>query len=566
MTSRVPPREGRQALVFFGLAFAGSWLVWGAGILAAYGLAPALLPPRSVQHVGSFAPSAVALLLALRLGGGRTGADLLRSAARTRVPARAWLWVLPVPCAALLGWAAAWLLQPGSRAAIQPPILADPWYPLVAVGSVLVLGGPLAEELGWRGFALPRLLCGFSPLLSSVGLGAVWALWHVPLFFLPGATQYGVGFAGYLLMTVVTSFFMTVAFMESRGSVFVAIVAHTLQNVFYGFFPLFGSRLGTLVFAGILLPLVAVVIVVRRKTLLRPPAAAAATVQPARSPASGLAPEASPLPYFALALGLMALLSVPGVLLQGRLPRAVVLVLVYGGCLSPAAASLFLALRAPSRAFRADFLRRIVDFRRIPVRWYLFIGLFFPSATLVGALVDRLAGGSGLALEAAARLAVQPLMIVPTIGFWLLFGPLPEELGWRGYAVFGLRCRLNPLAASLVVGLAWLAWHLPLFFLQGSWQAEHLGLGTPAFWVWAGSLLAEAVLYTWLFEATSSSTLAAILFHFVGNATGELFGLSARGETARALFVALAAFLVVAFWWSRDLASPRAQPSMPARA
>ena len=55
----------------------------------------------------------------------------------------------------------------------------------------LLVTGPLCEELGWRGFALPRLLKRSNPLMGSLILGAIWGLWHLPSFFLGGMVQAG---------------------------------------------------------------------------------------------------------------------------------------------------------------------------------------------------------------------------------------------------------------------------------------------------------------------------------------------------------------------------------------
>jgi hypothetical protein len=130
------------------------------------------------------------------------------------------------------------------------------------------------------------------------------------------------------------------------------------------------------------------------------------------------------------------------------------------------------------RPFQRDYWRRIIDFRRISGCWYAVIILYTPVKSGLAALIDILLGGEGIAPEVLARFAEQPLLIVPTIIFWLLFGPVPEEPGWRGYALDGLQARRNALSASLIVGVVWSLWHLPLFFIEGTWQAEQVGLGT----------------------------------------------------------------------------------------
>jgi len=243
-----------------------------------------------------------------------------------------------------------------------------------------------------------------------------------------------------------------------------------------------------------------------------------------------------------------------GAALQHALGRIPTLLLVYGGALSPLATALALGYLRHDRSFREDYWRRVVDFRRIRPQWHAVIWLLLPARAGLAALFDRLLGGAGIAPEGLAGLAARPQMILPTLVFWMLFGPLPEELGWRGYALNGLQRRCGALAASLVLGAFWALWHLPLFFVEGTWQAVHLGWGTRLFWFWALGLVFESVLYTWIFNNTGYSTVSAVLFHFVGNSFGQLFELSQRAELLSFALTAAVAAVVVAVWGPRTLA------------
>jgi membrane protease YdiL (CAAX protease family) len=107
---------------------------------------------------------------------------------------------------------------------------------------------------------------------------------------------------------------------------------------------------------------------------------------------------------------------------------------------------------------------------------------------------------------------------------------------------------MGAVASSLIVGVVWALWHLPLFFLDGTWQAEHLGFGTVRFGLWMMGVIIESVLYTWIYNNTRRSILAAILFHFVGNAFGQLFALSWRAEIISYSLSILAVAVVIAIW------------------
>ena len=127
---------------------------------------------------------------------------------------------------------------------------------------MLFVGGPVNEEPGWRGFALPRLLKIFSPLVASIILGFIWALWHGPLHF---NGFYGNGLQGFLLrflFKVPVSILFTWIWIKTEGSLLMVVFLHTCINTDGLFFPI--SSLSFMIIAiGFIISLVVLVIINR---------------------------------------------------------------------------------------------------------------------------------------------------------------------------------------------------------------------------------------------------------------------------------------------------------------
>jgi uncharacterized protein len=240
--------------------------------------------------------------------------------------------------------------------------------------------------------------------------------------------------------------------------------------------------------------------------------------------------------------------------LQPRLPAQVVYPLAYAGSLMVLVAALVFIFARHDYPFQRDFWLRLVDFRRISWKWLMVIFLLEPLVTLAAALADRWLGGFGLRPEALAVVAAQPVRLLPLLAWWLLFGPLVEEPGWRGYALDGLQARRSAAAASAVLGTSWAAWHIPLTFLPGTWQAAHYPFGSGWFWLYMLSLFSGAFLYTWVYNNTQHSILAAILFHFVTNAFGELFELSQRADIFKVSIFIVLVIGVFLYWGPQTMA------------
>lgn len=209
-----------------------------------------------------------------------------------------------------------------------------------------------------------------------------------------------------------------------------------------------------------------------------------------------------------------------------------------------------------------DLWRRLVDPGLVPAQWYLIVVGLWPALALAGAEVAVILDGATAPLSAAPlrELVGDPVALLATLLGIFLLGPLHEELGWRGYWLDRLQLRWSALTASVVLGVAWAAWHAPLFLMVGYFSSWDFA-PDPAWF--AFNILVGSVLYTWLFNNGRRSVLAAVLFHFVGNATGQLLELSPAAERYQTLATVLFVLAVIAIWGPTDLRRDGRRPLPP---
>ncbi|WP_193310413.1 CPBP family intramembrane glutamic endopeptidase [Halorubrum halophilum] len=212
---------------FFGLTFL---LSWGAFLPVVFGLVPvASATPLVIASI--FGPTIAALVLTWRADGSTGLQRLLARLVRVRVPIRWFVAALLPVGLGLLGW---WVLYLTAGAGPLGQFGGDlgrlPTPIIVALFLVSSLGsGALAEELGWRGYALPRLQARFDALGASLLLGAVWAVWHLPVFLLTDAGT-TLPFGWYLPRLLALSVLLTWVFDHTRGSVLHAVLLHAAVN------------------------------------------------------------------------------------------------------------------------------------------------------------------------------------------------------------------------------------------------------------------------------------------------------------------------------------------------
>ncbi len=223
---------------FFAVTFAWSWLIWLPLVLAGVGIVPLredLLDALTVPWValGVFGPAAGAFHCLRASGGKGAVRQYLRGLRDLRFGWRAWL----APPLVLGGttWLA-WRLPELWGEPRLKMLLPSAWAFLPYLLLMIFLGGG-QEELGWRGYILDPLEERLGPWLGNLVLAMVWAVWHVPLFFIPGTSQIFVPFAGFTLVLVGYSYFFAAVREASGKRTMSGLVAHGWGNAFVPLFP-----------------------------------------------------------------------------------------------------------------------------------------------------------------------------------------------------------------------------------------------------------------------------------------------------------------------------------------
>jgi membrane protease YdiL (CAAX protease family) len=227
-TSSAPTTTTTRAfpLKYFVLAFAFTWALWVPAALEARGLISPL--PVPATFLGAFGPM-VAAIVVTALEGGRAGLrSLLSRIVRWRV-APVWYGVAILgPLVITLGAIALHVVLGGQPPSLGLMIGALPTLVITVVYMMITVA--LGEEVGWRGYALPALQARYSALLSSLILGVLWALWHLPVFFNPDTLYSNLPFALWLAYAVPLAVIITWLFNSAGGSVLMAIVFHAVIN------------------------------------------------------------------------------------------------------------------------------------------------------------------------------------------------------------------------------------------------------------------------------------------------------------------------------------------------
>jgi len=211
---------------FFALAYAWTWICWWSVFADASGRLSLPVPKEYLATLGQFGPFAAAIVVTYATSGRAGLCELMNRLMRWRAhPVWIVVSLLLLPGTMLT----AIFLYAYFKGTIATLRFHDLWVTLPAhfIYSLL-LGGPLGEEPGWRGFALPRMEARYGAVPASIWLGLLEAGWHLPLWWLyPSPCPFPLFVAGAVLLV----FLFTWLFNHTHGSVFYTLIFHTSLTV-----------------------------------------------------------------------------------------------------------------------------------------------------------------------------------------------------------------------------------------------------------------------------------------------------------------------------------------------
>jgi len=236
----------KKFALYIALAYAISWFFWGIGYMVVEGYIPLEVNQELFMIMGRFGPSLVGLLI---LRKHRSLKGILRNIFLIRTSS-ANVFVIFFLMPILFGITFIVALLLGHEDSISTLIL-EPLTIVIVYLYVLFLGGPLAEEIGWRGGFTKLLLKKYKPLTVALIIGFLWSTWHLPLFFIPGNVQAGIPIPIYYAYTIILAVIMMVLIIKTK-QISSAIYFHTSANVSIGVFYVVESSLLLLVVGSLL--------------------------------------------------------------------------------------------------------------------------------------------------------------------------------------------------------------------------------------------------------------------------------------------------------------------------
>ena len=219
-------------------------------------------------------------------------------------------------------------------------------------------------------------------------------------------------------------------------------------------------------------------------------------------------------------------------------------VLMLFGLFAPATVSILMVAFSKSDILKSDFKSRLVGFYKVNVS-NLLIAIVLFAVIIVASIVLSLAFG-----ESMSQFAFTEDFSFTGVGIagallTITLASIIEEVGWKGYCEDSLGNYMNWFMASLIFGILWSLWHVPLLFIDGTYQAGLMDLGLIHVVNFIISGIPLGFIITWVYLRSNRSILACMIFHLFVNFMQEKIAMTATTKCVETLVVAIAVVIIV---------------------
>ena len=213
------------------------------------------------------------------------------------------------------------------------------------------------------------------------------------------------------------------------------------------------------------------------------------------------------------------------------------------GLVAPFLTALVLILTSGSKEMKKEFVGKLFELKRINLRSLPAMFLIMPVVVVVSTLISIIFGGSVEQLSLAEGFSfsagVLPVLLV------LVLAASFEELGWRSYAMDSLSQHFNYFKATLIFGLLWASWHLPLFLIKDYYQNEILRQNVLYGINFFVSVIPMAFIISWLCKRNKGNIFIAIIYHLSVNLTQEALQITQVTKCIETVVLLLVAAFIV---------------------
>jgi len=258
--------RGESKLIkFFLIAFAFTWLFWIPDALGKRGILPNIIW-TNLGFLGAFGPMIASLFLVYKEKGIGGMKNIFKKGMHYDFENKWWFIIFFLfPIIIFIAYVASILVDSTIPTSEAKGLY---WFLPFIFFFVLFTGGPLTEELGWRGYALPRLQAKYSPFVSTLILGFIWSIWHFPQFIVPPEKTgmfYITPIWSFIFPVIAANFVYTWIFNHTNGSILAVIILHTQMNLFLWIFPVLYTSTGYLWILGLFIVTGILILVFDRK-------------------------------------------------------------------------------------------------------------------------------------------------------------------------------------------------------------------------------------------------------------------------------------------------------------